>query len=65
MDKPDCAKTVTLADLYDADLRTRDEIVRTLAKRTPIPHPLEEVQYADGIKACTHARKHERLGRLW
>lgn len=49
---------VTLSDLYDADRRTRDPEVRELAGRKTIPHPLRGVQYADGIKPCTHAKKH-------
>ena len=49
---------ILLSDLYDADRRTRDPEVRELAARQTIPHPLRGVQYADGIKPCTHAKRH-------
>lgn len=52
------AALILLSDLYDADRRTRDPQVRELAARQAIPHPLRSVQYADGIKPCTHAKKH-------
>lgn len=51
----------TLADLYDADLRTRDPQIRKLAATSTIPHPLNNVQYADGISRCRHAKKHSRF----
>lgn len=50
----------TLSDLYDADRRTRDPKIRELAGR-PIPHPLNNVQYADGVSKCRHAKKHHRF----
>ena len=50
-----------LSDLYDADKRTRDPEVRRLAGTRTIPHPLNNVQYADGISRCRHAKKHTRF----
>lgn len=38
----------TLSDLYDADCRTRLGHVGFTAERTYVPHPLSDVQYADG-----------------
>ena len=52
-----------LSDLYDADRRTIDPAVRDLAAKMPIPHPLHNVAYADGMIACTHAKKHARFDR--
>lgn len=49
----------TLSELYDADKRTRDPEIRALAAELSIPHPLNNVQYADGISRCRHAKKHE------
>ena len=40
---------MVLADLYNADKRTRDELVRETASNYRIPHPLTRVQYADGL----------------
>lgn len=51
----------TLSELYDADKRTRDPQIRALAAKRPIPHPLNNVQYADGISRCRHATTHERF----
>lgn len=48
-----------LADLYNADKRTRDPQIRELAAKNTIPHPLNNVQYADGISHCRHAKKHQ------
>ena len=45
-----------LADLYDADQRTRNETVRDTAANYLIPHPLSSVQYADGRGAATAGR---------
>lgn len=39
----------TLSDLYNADQRTRDPEIRELTEKNLIPHPLNNVQYADGI----------------
>jgi len=39
---------MVLADLYDADQRTRNAEVRSAASNYRIPHPLSNVQYADG-----------------
>lgn len=41
-------RSVTLRDLYDADKRTRDPLVRQAAEVVPIPHPVSGVTYADG-----------------
>lgn len=49
---------ITLADLYDADRRRRDLQVHQIADDQTIPHPLNNVSYADGISACRHAKKH-------
>lgn len=51
--------TRQLAELYDADLR-RDQRTFDMASRVPIPHPLRNVEYADGMRPCTHARKHSQ-----
>jgi len=50
----------TLADLYDADKRTRNAEVRRLALNVDVPHPLNNVLYADGISPCRHSKRHER-----
>lgn len=49
---------VRLSDLYDADRRATDPVVRRLAAAMTIPHPLNNVEYADGISRCRHAAKH-------
>lgn len=51
-------KTYQLSDFYDADARATGLRLQRLAAKTLVPHPLREVQYGDGIKHCTHARKH-------
>ncbi|MUU73404.1 hypothetical protein [Pseudarthrobacter sp. GA104] len=51
----------TLSDLYNADQRTRDPQIRELTKKNLIPHPLNNVQYADGISKCRHGRKHDQF----
>lgn len=48
----------SLTDLYDADRRTKDATARRLATGGLIPHPLINVQYADAISICTHAKRH-------
>ena len=55
------ASRYSFADLYDADKRTTDPRVESLAAALPIPHPLRNVQYADGISRCTHAKRHVRF----
>lgn len=52
-----------LSDLYDADRRTKDAEARKLAAETTIPHPLNNVYYADAISPCRHAKRH-RPGEL-
>ncbi|MGI8307050.1 hypothetical protein [Saccharopolyspora hattusasensis] len=52
-----------MVSLSGADRRTRDPKVRELATKTTIPHPLNNVQYADGISKCCHAKKHQRFQR--
>ena len=52
--------TRQLVELYDADLRTIDQRTFDMASRVPIPHPLRNVEYADGMRPCTHARKHSQ-----
>jgi hypothetical protein len=49
---------VRLVDLYDADRRATDPQVHRLANDTLIPHPLRNVQYTDGMRPCTHAKRH-------
>jgi len=51
----------SLSDLYDADKRATDRRAAELAARLPIPHPLRNVQYADGISPCSHAKRHARF----
>ena len=49
-----------LSDMYDADKRITDEQVRRVAESGwLVPHPLNNVQYADGISVCRHAKKHK------
>lgn len=48
----------SLTDLYNADLRVKDATARRLAAGGLIPHPLINVQYADAISTCTHAKRH-------
>lgn len=50
-----------LSDLYDADYRTKHPEAAALAAKKAIPHPLNNVQYADGISSCRHAKKHQRF----
>lgn len=47
---------MVLADLYDADQRTRNAEVRHAAGNFRIPHPLASVQYADGKASSTAGR---------
>lgn len=47
---------MVLADLYDADKRTRNAEVRHLAGIYRIPHPLSSVRYADGTAPRTAGR---------
>lgn len=49
----------TLSTLYSADARRTDPVVARLAREESIPHPLNNVHYADGISTCPHARKHK------
>jgi len=53
--------TFTLSALYDADLRAAGPVTRDLAARLAVPHPLKNVAYADGMLACTHAKRHSRF----
>lgn len=46
-----------LADLYNADKRTRDPEVRDTAGNYRIPHPLSRVQYADGTAPYSAGRE--------
>ena len=48
---------MVLADLYDADQRTRNSEVRHTAGNFRIPHPLPRVQYADGIAPSSAGRE--------
>lgn len=48
---------MVLADLYDADQRTRNADVRSTAANFRIPHPLPRVQYADGISSASAGRE--------
>lgn len=47
-----------LSDLYDGDKRVRDAVTRRLAAGRTIPHPLNNVHYADGVSLCRHAKRH-------
>lgn len=47
-----------LSDLYDADRRVTDPVVARLSAEKTIPHPLNNVAYADGISPCRHGKKH-------
>lgn len=48
---------MVLADLYDADKRTRDPEVRDAAGNFRIPHPLPRVTYADGTAPSSAGRE--------
>lgn len=48
---------MVLADLYDADKRTRDAEVQSAASNFRIPHPLPRVQYADGLSPSSAGRE--------
>lgn len=50
-----------LADLYDADYRAKHAEARRLAAESTIPHPLNNVAYADAISPCRHAKRHQRF----
>lgn len=41
--------SITLADIYSADARRTSPAIASLAERTPVPHPLHGVAYADGV----------------
>lgn len=49
----------SLSDLYSANVRANYPEAMRLAAELTIPHPLKNVQYADGIIPCTHAKKHK------
>lgn len=48
---------MVLADLYDADKRTRNAEVRHVASNFRIPHPLPRVKYADGTAPSSAGRE--------
>lgn len=48
---------MVLADLYNADKRTRDPEVRSAASNYRIPHPLPRVKYADGTAPSSAGRE--------
>lgn len=48
---------MVLADLYDADQRTRNAEIRHTAGNYRIPHPLPRVQYADGTAPSSAGRE--------
>jgi hypothetical protein len=48
---------MVLADLYDADKRTRDPEVLKAASNFRIPHPLPRVKYADGTAPSSAGRE--------
>jgi hypothetical protein len=48
---------MVLADLYDADKRTRDADVRKVCSNYRIPHPLPRVKYADGTSSASAGRE--------
>lgn len=50
-----------LSDLYDADARTKNAEARRLAGESTIPHPLNNVEYADAVSPCRHAKRHQRF----
>ena len=59
--KTELSRTVNLSDLSDGDLAQRDKLVRRLRKNVSVPHPLHNVQYADGVMEDTTAgRIHSR-----
>ena len=48
---------MVLADLYDADKRTRSLLLQKVASKYRIPHPLPRVQYADGTAPSSAGRE--------
>lgn len=54
------AVSYRLSDFYDADLRAKDPAAMQFAAEQMIPHPLNNVQYADGISQCRHAKRHKQ-----
>lgn len=48
---------MVLADLYNADKRTRYPEVRDAAANFRIPHPLPHVRYADGTAPSSAGRE--------
>lgn len=44
----------SLTDVYDADLRITDPLTTELVAKVTIPHPLLDVEYADGVYSCPH-----------
>lgn len=52
---------MTLSDLYSATYRATHPDAMKLAAKTSIPHPLNNVQYADGISRCRHAKRHTQF----
>ena len=47
-----------LSDIHSANYRARHPKAMQYAAKTAIPHPLNNVQYADGISLCRHAKRH-------
>lgn len=47
-----------LADLSSANFRASNPEAMKLAAEVQIPHPLNNVKYADGISRCRHAKRH-------
>lgn len=60
MTRPAYALCYSLAALYDGDRRTKDPVAAEAAGRLRVPHPLSDVQYADG-RSSAHAGRHHRL----
>jgi hypothetical protein len=52
---------VRLSDLYSANFRANHPVAMKLAASMPIPHPINNVRYADGISRCRHAKRHTQF----
>ena len=52
-----------LSDLYDADRATAEPAVAEIRRKQRIPHPLREVQYADGVWRDSTAGRIHSQGR--
>ncbi|MEJ7648677.1 MAG: hypothetical protein WKF57_06550 [Nakamurella sp.] len=64
-ERPDPSPTSIyhLSDLYDADRAAMDPAVAEIRRTQRVPHPLREVQYADGVWRDSTAGRIHAQGR--